>query len=266
MNITELKEGKGIIFKTENEKERILPVLHFLGYKNLFDFIPAVAASKMTGSLLYVNIEADKKLTYSTAQNWKVDYTFSLNITIPPGIQWDMQLAELKPFVAHVGGFIRNDAVFDKAWDSIFTKLDRSKGCVWGPSTKVDYPPYLYDITPQDALTLISFLDLDGKIEFKNKWGGSILDSKPIVATGLTKQKYLNHCRNKHRDEANKLFKMQCPYKYMELILVRHYESNDWMPRFFYKLDSVEGVWVHGQSSTTPILYKLHCKAKVSPA
>jgi hypothetical protein len=219
MNITELKEGQGIIFKSENEKDRILPVLHFLGYKNLFDFIPVVAASKMTGSLLYVNIEADKKLTYSTAQNWKVDYTFSLNITIPPGIQLDMQLAEL-----------------------------------------------IYDITPQDALTLISFLDLDGKIEFKNKWGGSILDSKPIVATGLTKQKYLNHCIKKHIEEANKLFKMQCPYKDMELILVKHYESNDWMPRFFYKVDSVEGVWVHGQSSTTPILYKLHCKAKVTPA
>ena len=266
MNITELKEGQGIIFKTEEEKERILPVLHFLGFTNLH-ITSAIAMSKMTGALLYVNIEADKKLTYSTAQNFKVNYTFSLNITIPPGVQLDMQLAELKPFVAHVGGFIRNDAAFDKAWDSIFNKPKfRTGGLTWEPFTKPEYPPYLYDITPQDALTLISFLDPNGKVEFKDKWGDNILDGKPIVATGLTKQKYLNHCRNKFRDEANKLFKMQCPYKDMELILVKHYESNDWMPRFFYKVDSVEGVWVHGQSSTTPILYKIHCKAKVIPA
>lgn len=266
MNITDLKEGQGIIFKTEDEKERILPVLHFLGYKNLFDFIPAVAASKMTGSLLYVNIEADKKLTYSTAQNFKIDYTFSLNITIPPGIQLDMQLAELNPFVAHVGGFIRNDAAFDKAWDSIFNKPDRSKGCVWGPYTKVDYPPYLYDITPQDALTLISFLDPNGKVEFKDKWGDNILDGKPIVATGLTKQKYLIHCRNKHRDEANKLFKMQCPYKDDELILVRQALKDDWKPRFFYKLADTGAVYCHGHVDSTPVHYTYHCKAKVTPA
>lgn len=266
MNITELKEGKGIIFKTENEKERILPVLHFLGYKNLFDFIPAVAASKMTGSLLYVNIEADKKLTYSTAQNWKVDYTFSLNITIPPGIQWDMQLAELKPFVAHIGGFIRNDAVFDKAWDSIFTKPDRSKGCVWRTYPEVDYPPGIYKIGFKDALTLISFLDSDGKREFKDKWGDDILDGKEITATGLTRKKYLQHCIGKYVNEAEKLFKMQCPYKDDELILVRHYESNDWMPRFFCRMDSDGSVWVHGIDTTTRILYKLHCKAKVTPA
>ena len=266
MNITDLKEGQGIIFKTEDEKERILPVLHFLGYKNLFDFIPAVAASKMTGSLLYVNIEADKKLTYSTAQNFKIDYTFSLNITIPPGIQLDMQLAELKPFVAHVGGFIRNDAAFDKAWDSIFNKPDRSKGCVWQPYPKVDYPPGIYKIASKDALTLISFLDHDGKREFKDKWGDDILDGKEITATGLTRQKYLNHCINKYKDEAEKLFKVQCPYENDELILVKHYKANTWIPRFFYKMDSDDSVWVHGHTDSSPSKFKHHCKAKVTPA
>lgn len=266
MNITELKEGQGIIFKTEEEKERILPVLHFLGFTNLH-ITSAIAMSKMTGALLYVNIEADKKLTYSTAQNFKVNYTFSLNITIPPGVQLDMQLAELKPFVAHVGGFIRNDAAFDKAWDSIFNKPKfRTGGLTWEPFTKPEYPPYLYDITPQDALTLISFLDPNGKIEFKDKWGDNILDGKPIVATGLTKQKYLNHCIKKHIEEANKLFKVQCPYKDDELILVRQALKDDWKPRFFYKLADAGAVYCHGHVDSTPVHYTYHCEAKVTPA
>lgn len=272
MNITELKEGQGIIFKTEKEKTRILPILDFLGY-GAFGYIPACTASKMTGAPLYVNIEADKKLTYSTAKNFKVVYICSEDINIPIAVSYDYlaaKIGKVAPNLSHVFSFIKAD---DEQYSQVFGYLFeaskpkvRTGGCTWNTLPKVDYPPHLYDITPQDALTLISFLDPYGKIEFKDKWGDNILEGKSIVVTGLTKQKYLHHCRNKHREEANKLFKAKCPYANNELILVKHFESNDWQPRFFCKMDADGSVLVFSRSSIAPIKYEFHCKAKVIPA
>lgn len=271
MNITELKEGCGIIFKTEKEKTRILPILDFLGYK-AFGYISACTASKMTGAPLYVNIEADKKLAYSTAENFKVVYICSEDINIPIAVSYDYLAAKIEsvaPNLSHAFSFIKADheqysKVFGYLFESCKPKVSTG-GCTWNTLPKVEYPPYLYDITPQDALTLLKMMSPVNRAEFKDKWGDNILDGKPIVATGLTKQQYLQKCMNKHREEANKLFKVQCPYANDELILVKHYESNTWMARFFYKLDADGSVWVYGHSSS-PIKYKFHCKAKVIPA
>jgi len=272
MNITELKEGHGIILKTEKEKTRILPILDFLGY-GAFGYIPACNASKMTGAPLYVNIEADKKLAYSTAKNFKVVYICSEDINIPIAVSYDYlaaKIGKVAPNLSHAFSFIKADdeqyrQVFGDLFESYKTKVPIG-GCTWNTLPKVDYPPYLYDIAPQDALTLLKMMSPVNRAEFKDKWGDNILDGKPIVATGLTKQQYLLKCMNKHREEANKLFKVQCPYANDELILVKHFESNDWQPRFFCKMDADGSVLVFSRSSSAPIKYEFHCKAKVTPA
>ena len=262
MNITELKEGQGIIFKTENEKDRILPVLHFLGYKNLFDFIPAVAASKMTGSLLYVNIEADKKLTYSTAQNFKVVYLCSEDVDIPYYVKHIYDMSKLGSQLATATQSVGFDFFKDsKFWTKVQTDVMLSTGGIVTPKSSKPYK-----ISAKDALTLIQLLPEGSRLLFKSRWGHDLMDGKDIEVSEATKLNYLSSCFSRDKEEAEKLFKRCCPYKDMELILVRHYGSNDWMPRFFCRMDSVDGVWVHGIDTTTRILYKLHCKAKVTPA
>lgn len=261
MNITELKEGCGIIFKTENEKERILPLLHSIGYTNLFDFIPAVAASKMTGSLLYVNIEADKKLTYSTAKNFKVVYICSEDVSIPAYLKkiYDMSKLGSKFAIATQSvGFDFNKE--SKFWTKVTDGMFATGGIVESKTSKP------YKVSAKDVLTLIQLLPEGSRLLFKSRWGHDLMDGKDIEVSEDEKNCYFALCLSRNKEEAEKLFKVQCPYKDMELILVKHYESNDWLPRLFYSMDSVKGVRVYGRSSATPILYKFHCKAKVTPA
>ena len=261
MNITELKEGQGIIFKTENEKERILPILHSIGYTNLFDFIPAVAASKMTGAPLYVNIEANKKLAYSTAKNFKVVYICSEDVSIPAYLKhfYDMSKLGSKFAIAtQLAGFD-----FDKE-SKFWTKVTDGMRATGGVAESKTSKPY--KVSAKDALTLIQLLPEGSRLLFKIRWGHDLMDGKDIEVSEATKLYYLSSCFSMDKEEAEKLFKVQCPYKDMELILVKHNKSNDWMPRFFYKMDSDGSVWVHGSCSVTPWKYEFHCKAKVTPA
>lgn len=258
--ITELKEGQGIIFKTENEKERILPLLHSIGYTNLFDFNPAVAASKMTGAPLYVNIEANKKLAYSTAKNFKVVYLCSEDISIPYYVKhiYDTATFGAKFATAKLAGvdFIDESKFWTKVTDGMFA----TGGIVESKTSKP------YKISAKDALTLIQLLPEGSRFLFKSLWGHDLMDGKDIEVSEATKLNYLSSCFSRDKEEANKLFKAQCLYKDRELILVKNNKSNDWLPRFFYKIDSDGGVLVYGTGSVTTWKYEFHCKAKVTPA
>ena len=261
MNITELKEGQGIIFKTENEKERILPILHSIGYTNLFDFNPAVAASKMTGAPLYVNIEANKKLAYSTAKNFKVVYLCSEDISIPYYVKHIYNMSRLGPQFAtasRMGGFdfTKESQFWKKVTDDKF-----ATGGIAPP--KLSKP---YKISAKDALTLIQLLPEGSKFIFKNKWGNDLMDGKDIEVSEDEKHCYFALCLSRNKEEAEKLFKMQCPYKDDELILVRQALKDDWKPRFFYRLADTGAVYCHGHVDSNPVHYTYHCKAKVTPA
>ena len=261
MNITELKEGQGIIFKTENEKERILPILHSIGYTNLFDFNPAVAASKMTGAPLYVNIEANKKLAYSTAKNFKVVYLCSEDISIPYYVKHIYNMSRLGPQFAtasRMGGF--DFTKESKFWTSVYTNSVLATGGIVDPKTSKPYK-----ISAKDALTLIQLLPEGSRLLFKSLWGHDLMDGKDIEVSEATKLNYLSSCFSRDKEDAEKLFKVQCPYKDDELILVKHFESYPWLPKFFYKMAPDGSVWCHGIGSTTPKVYKFHCNAKVSP-
>lgn len=261
MNITELKEGQGIIFKTENEKERILPLLHSLGYTNVH-LTSAIAISKMTGAPLYVNIEADKKLMYSTAKNFKVVYICSEDVRIQTYLKkiYDMsKLGSKFATASRMGGF--DFTKESKFWTSVYTNSVLATGGIVESKT---YNPY--KISAKDALTLIQLLPEGSRLLFKSLWGHDLMDGKDIEVSEATKLYYLSSCFSMDKEEAEKLFKVQCPYKDDELILVKHFESYPWLPKFFYKMAPDGSVWCHGIGSTTPKVYKFHCKAKVTPA
>ena len=260
MNITELKEGCGIIFKSENEKERILPLLHSIGYTNLYQYTPAVSASKMTDAPLYVNIEANKKLAYSTAKNFKVIYICSEDVSIPDYLKkiYDMSKLGSKFAIAKLAGFDFIDE--SKFWTKVTDGMFATGGIVESKTSK------LYKISAKDALTLIQLLPEGSRLLFKSRWGHDLMDGKDIEVSEATKLNYLSSCFSRGKEKAEKLFKVQCPYKDMELILVKNYESNAWLPRFFYKMESDGSVWVHSTGNTVAVGYKLHCKAKVTPA
>lgn len=236
MKILDLKEGDGIRFDSRDDQDRIIPALLLFGYSELSGN-SIKAASRLTRTRLYVSIEKDKKLVYTSSPNFRTIYVPADQVQTP-----------LKPFCDldgaakfHTGGF------------------------VFEPSTKVEYPLYFYDIAPADGLALIRMLNPEFRQAFKDMWGDSILDGKNIVSTEHTKQNYLAKCLTKHRDAANKLFKIQCPYADDELVLVKN-GCGPWTPRFFYKMDSDDSVWVHGHTDSSPSKFKYHCKAKVTPA
>lgn len=154
---------------------------------------------------------------------------------------------------------------FDFNKESKFwTKVTDGMFATGGIVESKTYNPY--KISAKDALTLIQLLPEGSRLLFKSRWGHDLMDGKDIEVSEATKLNYLSSCFSRDKEKAEKLFKMQCPYKDMELILVKHYESNNWLPRFFYKMDSDGSVWVHSTGNTVAVVYKFHCKAKVTPA
>lgn len=250
MKILDLKEGNGIKFETKADQDRIIPLLHLFGYSYLSGDA-AMVATRLTGAPLYVSIEKGKKLVYTSGPNFQNTYIFARQLQTP-----------LQPFVeAHTGSVVHGHHL--KRTSIPVCNVGKENFTAACTETVFEYK---YIVEPNNGLKLLRNLKADRLPYFSKLWGESILNNKGFQVTESDKMKYLRECGSCAVDVNKHYFVPIKLYKDMELILVKHFQSNTWMQRFFYKMDVDGGVWCYGIGCTTPSKYEFHCKAKVTPA